>query len=57
MASGAVAQTQPGSVLQGEVRSAADGSIIEGASVSNGIKHTRTDKNGRFSIAVDKTYG
>ncbi|WP_164124312.1 SusC/RagA family TonB-linked outer membrane protein, partial [Sphingobacterium luzhongxinii] len=55
--SGAVAQTQPGSVLQGEVRSAADGSIIEGATVTNGKNTVRTDAKGTFSIAVDKTHG
>uniref|UniRef100_UPI0013DB552A carboxypeptidase-like regulatory domain-containing protein n=1 Tax=Sphingobacterium sp. xlx-130 TaxID=2654323 RepID=UPI0013DB552A len=55
--SGAVAQTQPGSVLQGEVRSAADGSIIEGATVTNGKNAVRTDAKGTFSIAVDKSHG
>ncbi|TDQ77966.1 SusC/RagA family TonB-linked outer membrane protein [Sphingobacterium yanglingense] len=53
----AVAQTQSGSVLVGEVRSAADGQAIEGASVSVDRKHTRTDKQGRFTISIDKPTG
>ena len=53
----AVAQTQSGSVLQGEVRSAADGQAIEGASVTVDKRHTRTDKQGRFTINVDKPTG
>ncbi|MBL1411512.1 SusC/RagA family TonB-linked outer membrane protein [Sphingobacterium faecale] len=53
----AVAQTQPGSVLVGEVRSAADGQIIEGATVTGGKKTVRTDAKGMFSIAVDKPKG
>ena len=53
----AVAQEQSGSVLQGEVRSAADGAIIEGATVTNDKKTVRTDAKGRFSVAVDKPHG
>ncbi|ERJ60033.1 SusC/RagA family TonB-linked outer membrane protein [Sphingobacterium paucimobilis] len=53
----AVAQKQPGSVLVGEVRSAADGQIIEGATVTNGKKTVRTDAKGKFSITVDKSQG
>ncbi|WP_164111695.1 MULTISPECIES: SusC/RagA family TonB-linked outer membrane protein [Sphingobacterium] len=53
----AVAQTQSGSVLQGEVRSAADGQAIEGASVTVDKKHVRTDKEGRFTISVDPPTG
>ncbi|SKC01434.1 TonB-linked outer membrane protein, SusC/RagA family [Sphingobacterium nematocida] len=53
----AVAQEQSGSVLQGEVRSAADGAIIEGATVTNGKKTVRTDAKGVFSITVDKSHG
>ncbi|MBL1409232.1 TonB-dependent receptor plug domain-containing protein [Sphingobacterium faecale] len=53
----AVAQEQPGSVLVGEVRSAADGQIIEGATVAGGKKTVRTDAKGMFSIAVDKPQG
>ena len=44
-------------LLQGEVRSAADGLPIEGASVSTGKKQTRTDKNGTFTITIDKSSG
>ncbi|MFD2556293.1 SusC/RagA family TonB-linked outer membrane protein [Sphingobacterium tabacisoli] len=53
----AVAQEQSRSVLIGEVRSAADGSIIEGATVTNGKKTVRTDAKGTFSIAVDRSHG
>lgn len=44
-------------VLHGEVRSAADGKPIKGASVLLDKKYTRTDKQGRFAISVDKTMG
>ncbi|SKB96118.1 TonB-linked outer membrane protein, SusC/RagA family [Sphingobacterium nematocida] len=44
-------------VLRGEVRSAADGQAIEGASVSVDKKPTWTDKQGRFTISVDKPTG
>ncbi|SKB68009.1 TonB-linked outer membrane protein, SusC/RagA family [Sphingobacterium nematocida] len=53
----AVAQTQSELVLQGEVRSAADGRTIEGASVKVDNKYARTDKQGKFTIAVDKSTG
>jgi TonB-linked SusC/RagA family outer membrane protein len=53
----AVAQVQSGSVLQGEVSSAADGSIIDGATVSNGNNMVRTDAKGMFSITVDNPRG
>ncbi|MBL1409001.1 SusC/RagA family TonB-linked outer membrane protein [Sphingobacterium faecale] len=53
----AVAQTQSRSVLIGEVRSAADGQIIEGATVTNGKKIVRTDAKGKFSIIIDKPQG
>ncbi|MFD2555238.1 SusC/RagA family TonB-linked outer membrane protein [Sphingobacterium tabacisoli] len=46
-----------GLVLQGEVRSATDGAVIEGATVTNGKKTVRTDAKGTFSIAVDKSQG
>jgi len=48
---------QPRNVLRGEVRSAADGQAIEGASVSVDKKHASTDKQGRFTISVDKPTG
>ncbi|TDQ79232.1 SusC/RagA family TonB-linked outer membrane protein [Sphingobacterium yanglingense] len=44
-------------LLRGEIRSAADGQAIEGVSVSVDKKHTRTDKQGRFTISVDKPTG
>ncbi|WP_202102758.1 SusC/RagA family TonB-linked outer membrane protein [Sphingobacterium faecale] len=43
--------------LQGEVRSLADGQAIEGASVTVDKKHTLTDREGRFTISVDKPTG
>ncbi|TDQ79089.1 SusC/RagA family TonB-linked outer membrane protein [Sphingobacterium yanglingense] len=46
-----------GHVLQGEVRSAADGAIIDGATVSNGKNTVRTDAKGIFSITVDNPHG
>ncbi|WP_164122750.1 MULTISPECIES: SusC/RagA family TonB-linked outer membrane protein [Sphingobacterium] len=46
-----------GHVLQGEVRSAADGAIIEGATVSTGKKTVHTGANGVFSIGIDKSHG
>ncbi|TDQ79752.1 SusC/RagA family TonB-linked outer membrane protein [Sphingobacterium yanglingense] len=44
-------------VLTGVVSSIQDGKPIEGASVSVDKKHTRTDKEGRFTISVDKSAG
>ena len=44
-------------VLTGVVSSIVDGDPIEGASVSVDKKHTRTDKEGRFTISVDKPTG
>ncbi|MFD2556028.1 SusC/RagA family TonB-linked outer membrane protein [Sphingobacterium tabacisoli] len=44
-------------VLGGVVSSVEDGKPIEGASVSVDKKHTRTDKEGRFTISVDKPTG
>ncbi|MFD2555066.1 SusC/RagA family TonB-linked outer membrane protein [Sphingobacterium tabacisoli] len=44
-------------VLRGEVRSANDGQAIEGVSVTIEKKHARTDKEGRFTISVDKPTG
>ncbi|SKC06510.1 TonB-linked outer membrane protein, SusC/RagA family [Sphingobacterium nematocida] len=44
-------------VLRGVVSSIQDGNPIEGASVSVDKKHTRTDKQGRFTISVDKPTG
>ncbi|WP_164111981.1 MULTISPECIES: SusC/RagA family TonB-linked outer membrane protein [Sphingobacterium] len=55
----AVAQTQSGSVLQGEVRSAADGQAIEGVSISvEGQKaSTKTRASGMFNLVVQKEKG
>ncbi|MCY4778910.1 SusC/RagA family TonB-linked outer membrane protein [Sphingobacterium sp. UT-1RO-CII-1] len=53
----ASAQTQTELVLRGEVRSAADGQPIEGASIIVDKKHARTDKEGKFTINVKKTTG
>ncbi|MCY4779074.1 SusC/RagA family TonB-linked outer membrane protein [Sphingobacterium sp. UT-1RO-CII-1] len=53
----AAAQTQAELVLRGEVRSAADGQAIEGASIIVDKKHARTDKEGRFTISVNKPTG
>ncbi|WP_164112361.1 MULTISPECIES: SusC/RagA family TonB-linked outer membrane protein [Sphingobacterium] len=43
--------------LRGVVSSLQDGKAIEGASVTVDKKHARTDKEGRFSISVDKPTG
>ncbi|MBE8719778.1 SusC/RagA family TonB-linked outer membrane protein [Sphingobacterium pedocola] len=51
------AQAQSGRTLGGEVRSAADGQTIEGASVQTGNKYTLTDKEGRFSITAPQPKG
>ena len=50
-------QRQTERILRGEVRSAADGQAVEGASVSVDKSHARTDKEGRFTISVDKPTG
>ena len=44
-------------VLRGMVSSIQDGKPIEGASISVDKKHTRTDREGRFTISVDKPTG
>ncbi|ERJ58988.1 SusC/RagA family TonB-linked outer membrane protein [Sphingobacterium paucimobilis] len=44
-------------VLRGVVSSLQDGKPIEGASVAVDKRHTRTDKEGRFAISVDKPTG
>ncbi|TDQ80145.1 SusC/RagA family TonB-linked outer membrane protein [Sphingobacterium yanglingense] len=44
-------------VLRGVVSSVQDGKPIEGASVSVDKKHARTDRQGRFTISVDKPTG
>ena len=44
-------------VVRGVVLSLQDGKPIEGASVTIEKKHTRTDKQGRFTINVDKPTG
>ncbi|TDQ73659.1 SusC/RagA family TonB-linked outer membrane protein [Sphingobacterium yanglingense] len=44
-------------ILRGVVSSVQDGKPIEGASVSVDKRHTRTDKQGRFTISVDKPTG
>ncbi|MCY4779261.1 SusC/RagA family TonB-linked outer membrane protein [Sphingobacterium sp. UT-1RO-CII-1] len=53
----AAAQTQTELVLRGEVRSAADGQAIEGATVSVAKRNAYTDKEGKFSIRVNNTSG
>ncbi|MCY4778563.1 SusC/RagA family TonB-linked outer membrane protein [Sphingobacterium sp. UT-1RO-CII-1] len=53
----ATAQTQTELMLRGEVRSAADGQAIEGASIIVDKKYTRTDKEGKFTINVNKPTG
>ncbi|MBL1410800.1 redoxin family protein [Sphingobacterium faecale] len=53
----AVAQTQSGPVLHGEVRSAADGQPIEGALVSVYRALTLTDKEGKFTINIYRPSG
>ncbi|ERJ61315.1 SusC/RagA family TonB-linked outer membrane protein [Sphingobacterium paucimobilis] len=44
-------------VVRGVVSSYEDGKPIEGASVAIEKKHARTDKEGRFTISVDKPTG
>lgn len=44
-------------ILSGTVSSVQDGKPIEGASVMVDKKHSRTDKQGRFTINVDKPAG
>jgi TonB-dependent SusC/RagA subfamily outer membrane receptor len=48
------AQAQPGRILQGEIRSAADGQVLEGVSIytETGREKTLTDKQGKFNLRV-----
>ena len=51
------AQAQPGRPLTGEVRSAADGQPIQGASVRTGKQQGITDKDGKFQIQTSEQEG
>ncbi len=53
---GAAVKAQQYTIL-GEIRSAANGQAIEGASVIVDKKHARTDKEGKFTISVNKPTG